>query len=97
MTEKRVYRIEQRPPQDLFDPIAEKAILDHAYRMGYDAFMARRHYCENPFNQNDWQRSNAWEEGWAVAENANPGSFNHSMERFNHALPNIQGNPDCPS
>ncbi|HSX83763.1 MAG TPA: hypothetical protein VLE50_00090 [Cellvibrio sp.] len=96
MTEKRVYQMEQPLPKDLFDPVAEKALLDHAYRIGYETFMACRHYCENPFNQNDWQRSDAWDEGWAAAENANPGSFDHSTESFSYSLPKIEGNPDCP-
>lgn len=95
MTKKFPYLV-QRTPKDLFDPVAEKALLDHAYRMGYEAFVACRHYCENPFNQNDWQRSDAWDEGWAAAENANPGSFDHSTDRFIYTLPYIQGNPSCP-
>lgn len=96
MTEKRVYQMEKRPPQDLFDPVAEKPLLDHAYTMGYDAFLACRHYSENPFNQNDWQRSDAWDEGWAAAENAHPGRFDHSKDRFDYELPFFTSNPDCP-
>lgn len=96
MTEKRVYQLHQRPPQDLFDPVAEKALLDHAYKMGYEAFLAYRHYWENPFCPKDWQRSDAWDEGWAAAECAHPGMFDHSTESFRHTLPKIEGNPDCP-
>lgn len=96
MAEKKVYKMERLQPIDLFDPVTEKPLMDHAYKMGYEAFMAYRHYWENPFNQKDWQRSDAWDEGWAAAENANPGKFNHSSEDFNYELPFIQGNPDCP-
>ena len=93
---KKVFYLAPRPPKDLFHPIAEKALLDHAYKIGYEAFMACRHYCENPFNQNDWQRSDAWDEGWAAAENANPDRFDHSTDRFHYILPYLPGNPACP-
>ena len=96
MPVRKVYQMEQPHPKDLFDPVAEKPMLDHAYKMGHQAFMAYRHYCENPFNQNDWQRSDAWDEGWAAAENANSGRFDHSTERFEYDLPIIKDNPDCP-
>lgn len=76
MRERKVYRVVAKPiPVDLFDPVSEKALLDHAHKLGFAAFTASRHFCENPFNQNDWQRSDAWSEGWAAAENANPGIF----------------------
>jgi hypothetical protein len=96
MAEKKAYQMKQPKPKDLFDPVAEKALMDHAYKMGQEAFMLYRHYSENPFNPNDWQRFAAWDEGWATAENANPGRFDHSTERFNYTLPYIPGNPDCP-
>lgn len=82
MQEKKVFHLVQQTPKDLFDPVTEKAILDHAYKMGYEAFMTCKHYSENPFNQNDWQRSAAWDEGWAAAENANPGMFDFLAEIF---------------
>lgn len=69
-------------PADLFDPVSEKALLDHARELGSEAFMACRHYCENPFVQNDWQRSDAWDEGWAAADNEHPGMFDYATEVF---------------
>lgn len=97
MRERKVYRVMAKPtPVDLFDPISEKSLLDFAHKLGFEAFMACRHYCENPFHQKDWQRSDAWDEGWAAAENANPGKFDHTKDRFNFTLPYIHGNPSCP-
>ena len=96
MPVKKVYQLEQPHPKDLFDPVVEKSLLDHAYKIGYEAFIAYRHHYGNPFNRNDWQRADAWDEGWAAAENANPGRYDYSKDRFNFELPFIQGNPDCP-
>lgn len=97
MRERKVFRLMAKPANnDLFDPITEKPLLEHAYKMGYDTFMAYRRYCENPFNPNDWQRSDAWDEGWAAAERDHPGRFDHSNNRFIYNLPYIRGNPSCP-
>jgi hypothetical protein len=96
VAEKKAYRMERYHPRDLFDLVAEKTLMDHAYKMGYEAFMAYRPHCENPFNPHDWQRSNAWDQGWAAAENANPGRYDFSTDRFIFDLSFIQGNPDCP-
>lgn len=64
------------------DPISEKALLDQARQLGYEAFMDIRHYAENPFNEKDWQRQDAWDEGWAAAERDHPGRFDYSSETF---------------
>lgn len=53
----------------------EKSMLHRASELGYEAFFDRRHYCENPFQEADWQRHDAWDEGWAAAERDHPGWF----------------------
>jgi hypothetical protein len=80
----------------MFNPTQERSMLDHAYNLGFEAFEARRHYSENPFNEGDWQRADRWDEGWADAEAENPGAFDYGRDNFVYTLPHIKGNPSCP-
>ncbi len=75
MPTRKYYRLAKRAPQDLFDPVREKSLLDYAYHLGYRAFLSGHHYSENPFNPNDWQRADKWDAGWAAAEHGNSGAF----------------------
>lgn len=66
----------------LLNPIAERSLIDRARQLGYEAFRDCRHYCENPFREGDWQRHDAWDEGWAAADAECPGRFDHENEVF---------------